>query len=206
MNNTRLGATQYPTARNVSVRYDEAEDRVQLFAATPRHGRRVALITRRFLAEFFPKASEALRRNHPSATETTPVTDVVMQFEHMAAVSGRQNGPPRGPADVIRSEIHQGVASAQARRLIAEADRNVVERRFLVVSTAIRSEPDWITIALSGELRDPLGANGVVPEPVVALVMTREQTHRVLRLLLEQGRKAGWEVEDSLHWMRMSNV
>ena len=184
----------FPRTQNLQLGYSVLEDRVWLYLVlTQGQGAVVAWLPRRMVVGLAERLGELLRHSHP-ATEGEPAADAVLALEHRAArsaIAGQAKSKTEGNENAVATEP-DAHPEAPAPYLISEAR---VERR-----------ESHIVIGLLGH---PIPtANGVSddPAPVAGLTLTRDQTHEVLRLLVEQVDRSDWILPRRLEWLRQRTM
>ena len=180
----------FPRTQHLQLGYSVLEDRVWLhLVLTQGQGTVVTWLPRRMVVGVVERLGELLRHSHP-ATEGEPAADVVLALEHRAArsaLAGRSSDKAEGEEDAIDVERDACPVEPVA-YLISEAR---VERR-----------EAHVVIGLLGYSMPTVNGVGDEAMPVAGLTLTREQTHEVLRLLVEQIDQSDWVLPGRLEWLR----
>lgn len=178
----------FPRTEHLQLGYSALEDRVWLrLVLTQAQGVVLAWLPRRLVVGLAARLGEMLRHNHP-ATEGEPAADVVLALEHQAARSALAE--PRQAADE---------SEAATPELDADADAAAM---WLVSEARVEQRDAYGVIGLMGH-RMPTAPGAIgQPDPVAGLTLTREQTHEVLRLLVEQIDRSDWTLPRRLEWLR----
>ncbi len=143
--------TIYPKARQISIGYDQVEDRM-VFTSRFKDGRvRRALITRRLLSRLLIRMSGELYTTHPVAGRS-PDPDEVLQMEHIAAVA-------------------HGLPEAQA--LPEKPGAQVtISQTGLVVDVQIETQNEYLVLGLISYPAEPVAGIKLTREKAHQLIRT----------------------------------
>lgn len=181
----------FPRTEHLQLGYSVLEDRVWFrLTLTQAQGVVLAWLPRRLVVGLAARLGELLRHSHP-ATEGEPAADVVLALEHQAARSAM--AAPSAAAD------SDGPSDSGA---AGDIDATAATAVWLISEARVEQRSVHSVIGLMGHsMRAGQGVPGD-PEPVAGLTLTREQTHEVLRLLVEQIDRSDWTLPRRLEWLR----
>ena len=181
----------FPRTQNLRLGYSVLEDRVWLhLVLTQGQGTVVTWLPRRMVVGLAERLGDLLRHSHP-ATEGEPAADAVLALEHQAAHSSL--------AGRSKNQNDEGDEGAKA----AEHDDSLEGSKAHLVSEArVEQREGHVVIGLLGHLMPTINSVGDDATPVAGLTLTREQTHEVLRLLVEQVDQSDWVLPRRLEWLR----
>mgnify|MGYP006432667761 CR=1 FL=1 len=182
----------FPRTQNLQLGYSVLEDRVWLYLVlTQGQGAVVAWLPRRMVVGLAERLGELLRHSHP-ATEGEPAADAVLALEHRAARSAL--------AGRSREEGNEGVTPVADN---ADPDEPAV---WLVSEARVERREDHVIVGLLGQSMPTVTNNDDEAMPVAGLTLTREQTHEVLRLFVEQIDQSDWVLPKWLEWLRQRSM
>ena len=177
----------YPKAAQISVGYNQKQDRLFLIFHLQEGGFRKAFVSRRMLGALLVRMTQELTASHPMAGYTAQ-RDEVLQMEHVASVSVQN--PGKGKA--LRTQQTQ--QTPQTPTLPTE-----FSGAYFVTATHVETQENLLVIGFSGEwLPDPKAAQ----VPIAALGLGRTEAHQVLRLLRDKAEFAGWNLEWPALWLK----
>ncbi len=143
--------TTYPKARQISIGYDQIEDRM-VFTSRFKDGLvRKALITRRLLSRLLIRMSRELYSTHPVAGRS-PDPDEVLQMEHIAAIA---HGLPETQALPERPGAQTTISQAG-----------------LVVDVQIETQDEYLVLGLLSYPAEPIAAMKLTREKAHQLIRT----------------------------------
>ena len=180
----------YPIANQLDVGTNAVEDRVVLIASTKGHGRRAVLLTRRLMKSLLSKYAEVLEQSSQTASQA-PASHkaAILQMEYIAALSQiGQEGTQSGGGEDSEGDDQ----STQTKRT-PDA---------IYLATAVHFEPREgnILLAFDGIRRDVRQPNGTEPDAALGFVMDRTTAHKVLAMLQDKAKEAGWDLPKPSGW------
>lgn len=179
---------QFPAAERLTLSYKAQEDRLLLQAELRGdRGPRACWLSRRVVVTLVDQLGQGLAATHKRARQAGSAAAEVLQMEHLAAVAHQPNRSP-GKSDRRDPATEETPAPAPT--------------TFLITHPAVDMRDDQIIVALSGQRRDPTGPDSDTVEPAVAVSLSRQGAHRLLRLFREQADGAGWRLAREWSWMK----
>ena len=180
----------FPSALKLDLGLDLKEDRLVMIAHTTANGARAMLLTRRMLVVLMDHYGNILGQTGPAAKAQLKHRNEILQMEHIGALfSGTEqrtsaSGEQQQPVSI---ELHP-------------------ENVHLVTEVTMQMNGDHLIIGFSGQRQYTASGNESEVTPVAAVNLDRNHAHKVLALLNDKAREAGWGLDTLYPWLNNSRL
>jgi len=179
-------AVTFPSIVALDMGFNPQEDRVVMIARTHNDGRRIVLLTRRMMTQLLGHYAELMKRTSPAVARAPSAhLDEVLQMEHVSALS--KISPPSPAQDAAKSGEKPETLSPETVHLVSEIRMQVSDSQLM--------------IGFMGQRRHAPDVDEAAVAPVAAATMDRTEAHRLLALLNDKAREAGWGLDGICPWL-----
>lgn len=181
----------FPSASKLDLGINLTEDRLVMVAHTAANGVRAMLLTRRMLVVLMDHYGKLLKQTSPAAKAQQKHQDEILQMEHIGALFS-----------------NSGTASASA-PTEQEQPASIsfsLEATYLVTEVTLQMSENQLVIGFSGQRQHASGGDDAAVTPVAAFNLDRTNAHKVLALLNDKAREAGWGLDNLYPWLNNSQL
>lgn len=187
---TEQTSITFPAALKLDLRLSLTEDRLVVLAHTAANGIKAMLLTRRMLVTLMDHYGTILKQTGPAAKAQPEHQNEILQMEHIGALSSDRAESTSAPGE------QQPPASTDLHP----------ESVHLVTEITMEIMGDQLLIGFSGQRQHKASHNEAEVTPVAAVNLDRTTAHKVLALLNDKAREAGWGLETLYPWLDNSQL
>ncbi|MEO9901155.1 hypothetical protein [Nisaea sp.] len=180
----------FPSALKLDLGINPTEDRLVMVAHTAANGVRAMLLTRRMLVVLMDHYGNILKQTSPAAKAQLKHQNEILQMEHIGALFSDKTASTSAP-------IEQQSPASNALH---------PETIHLVTEVTMQMNDDHLLIGFSGQRQNTANGNEAEVTPVAAVNLDRTNAHKVLALLNDKAREAGWGLDNLYPWLNNSQL
>ena len=180
----------FPSASKLDLGINLTEDRLIMVAHTAANGDRAMLLTRRMLVVLMDHYGNLLKQTSPAAKAQQKHQDEILQMEHIGALSSNTTASASAPTE------QQQPASIEFS----------LDATYLVTEVTLQMNESHLVIGFSGQRQQVSSGDEATVTPVAAFNLDRTNAHKVLALLNDKAREAGWGLDNLYPWLNNSQL
>jgi hypothetical protein len=180
----------FPSASKLDLGINLTEDRLVMVAHTAANGVRAMLLTRRMLVVLMDHYGKLLKQTSPAAKAQQKHQDEILQMEHIGALSSNNTASASAP-----TEQQQPASIAFS-----------LDAAYLVTEVTLQMNENHLVIGFSGQRQQVSSGDEATVTPVAAFNLDRTNAHKVLALLNDKAREAGWGLDNLYPWLNNSQL
>ncbi|WP_193171944.1 hypothetical protein [Nisaea nitritireducens] len=187
---TEQTSVTFPSASKLDLGINLTEDRLVMVAHTAADGVRAMLLTRRMLVVLMDHYGNLLKQTSPAAKAQQEHQDEILQMEHIGALFSNNTASESAPT------------GQQQPAPIAFS----LEAAYLVTEVTLQMNENHLVIGFSGLRLHASSGDDATVTPVAAFNLDRTNAHKVLALLNDKAREAGWGLDTLYPWLNNSEL
>tara|TARA_E500000318_G_scaffold88124_1_gene85248 strand:+ start:10054 stop:10650 length:597 start_codon:yes stop_codon:yes gene_type:complete len=187
---TEQTSVTFPSASKLDLGINLTEDRLVMVAHTAANGVRAMLLTRRMLVVLMDHYGKLLKQTSPAAKAQQKHQDEILQMEHIGALFSNNTAGASAP-----TEQQQPASIAFS-----------LEATYLVTEVTLQMNENHLVIGFSGQQQQAPDGDEAAVTPVAAFNLDRTNAHKVLALLNDKAREAGWGLDTLYPWLNNSEL
>ena len=187
---TEQTSVTFPSASKLDLGINLTEDRLVMVAHTAANGVRAMLLTRRMLVVLMDHYGKLLKQTSPAAKAQQKHQDEILQMEHIGALVSNSTAGASAP-----TEQQQPASIALS-----------LESTHLVTEVTLQMNENHLVIGFSGQRQHASSSDEAAVTPVAAFNLDRTNAHKVLALLNDKAREAGWGLDNLYRWLNNSRL